>query len=211
MNENLRQYIENEIFPLYQKNEQGHQLKHIQYVIQRSLLFADQFENINKNMVYTIAAFHDLAHHIDRKKHEILSAEMFYNNVKMKEFFTPFERLIIKEAIEDHRASSTLKPRSDYGKIISSADRTTSVETAIRRTYHYSKKHYSYLNDEENYQRIYHHLLTKYGEGGYAKSYLKDVEYEKFLQDLRRLLKNETNFKKYYQEIVTLIKIENNA
>ena len=39
-------------------------------------------------MLYTIASFHDLAHHIDKDQHEILSAKIFYEDEKIKEFFT---------------------------------------------------------------------------------------------------------------------------
>ena len=68
-------------------------------------------------MVYVIAAFHDIAVHIDRKNHEILSADIFYNDDNMKKFFNSEERLIIKEAIEDNRASLKGEPRSIYGRV----------------------------------------------------------------------------------------------
>ncbi len=37
MNNELVQYIENEIFPLYNRNEEGHGINHIRTVIKRSL------------------------------------------------------------------------------------------------------------------------------------------------------------------------------
>lgn len=43
----------------------------------------------------------------------------------------------MSEAIEDHRASLEYIPRSIYGKIISSADRNTSIEDILKRTYEY--------------------------------------------------------------------------
>ena len=49
-------------------------------------------------MLFAIATFHDIAHHIDKKNHEKLSADIFYNNEKMKEFFSESERILIKEA-----------------------------------------------------------------------------------------------------------------
>ena len=61
LNKELISYIENKIFPVYAKNDSGHDINHIKYVIKRSLIFANQFSNINYNMVYTIAAFHDIA------------------------------------------------------------------------------------------------------------------------------------------------------
>ena len=55
MNEELKQYIQNQLFPEYEKNEQGHRIEHINYVIERSLKFASQVTDINMDMVYTIS------------------------------------------------------------------------------------------------------------------------------------------------------------
>ena len=112
----LEEYIQNSIFPIYNKNDQGHNLEHIKYVINRSIKFANTIPDINYNIVYTVAAYHDIGHHIDPKKHELISAEIMYGDDKLKEFFNDEERIIIKEAIEDHRASSKHEPRSVYGK-----------------------------------------------------------------------------------------------
>lgn len=101
MNKELVQYIENEIFPLYSRNEEGHGIKHIKTVIKRSLELAKNYD-VDIDMVYTIASYHDLGHYIDRKKHEIISAEMFMKDEKMKQWFTDEQRNTIKQAIEDH-------------------------------------------------------------------------------------------------------------
>ena len=46
----------------------------------------------------------------------------------------------MSEAVEDHRSSLENDPRSIYGKIVSSADRNTSVEVTLKRCYSYNKK-----------------------------------------------------------------------
>lgn len=190
----LFDYIEKEIFPLYNRNEEGHGIKHIKTVIERSLKFAKDYE-VNIDMVYTIAAYHDLGHHIDRKRHEIISAEMFIKDENMKKFFTDEQRRIVKEAIEDHRASSEHEPRSIYGKIVSTADRTIiNIDDTIKRSYSYGKRNYIGLSEEEQIERIYNHLKEKYGENGYVKTYLEDKEFEKALQNLRRALSNKEEF-----------------
>ena len=74
-------------------------------------------------MVYTIASYHDIGHHIDSKTHEIISADIMSKDNNLANFFTPEELITIKEAIEDHRASAKDDPRSIYGRIVSSADR----------------------------------------------------------------------------------------
>ncbi len=201
MNENLINYIQDNIFPEYSKNDDGHNLKHIEYVIDRCIRFSKQFDNIDLDMLYTIAAFHDIAHHIDKKNHEILSARIFFENDEMKPFFTDEQRIIIKEAIEDHRASSNHAPRSDYGKIISSADRSTDVNDFLRRTHQYTLKHFSECSYEEMISRAYQHTLEKYGNNGYAKHYLIDVEYDDFREEINRLLVSRKTFEEKYKNI----------
>ena len=77
INVSLKNYIEQSLLPQYSKNEKAHNLEHIQYVIRRSFELAKQNNlNINENIVYVVAAYHDIGHHIDPKKHEIISAEI---------------------------------------------------------------------------------------------------------------------------------------
>ena len=87
MNEELVKYIENEVFPKYDKNEEGHGIKHIKIVIKRSLELAKDYD-VDLDMVYTIASYHDLGHYIDRKTHEIISAEIFMKDEKIRQWFT---------------------------------------------------------------------------------------------------------------------------
>ena len=200
INKDLEKYIKNEILPQYEKNDSGHSLVHIDYVMKRCFKFAEQFGNIDFNMLYTIATFHDIAHHIDKKNHEKLSAEIFYNNEKMKEFFSESERNLIKDAIEDHRASANTEPRSDYGKIISSADRSTDIDDFLRRTHAYTLKHFPNCTKEEMLKRAYDHTEQKYGKSGYAKHYVTDEEYENFRENINSLLLSKEYFtKKYYK------------
>lgn len=50
ISEKLKNYIENNIFPSYAKNDLGHNLDHIKYVINRSIKFAETIPNINMEM-----------------------------------------------------------------------------------------------------------------------------------------------------------------
>ncbi|MBQ7115593.1 MAG: HD domain-containing protein [Clostridia bacterium] len=205
INKDLENYIKAEILPQYEKNDSGHSLEHINYVLRRCFKFAEQFPNIDCNILYTIATFHDIAHHIDKKNHEKLSAEIFCDDKKMKEFFTEEERIIIKEAIEDHRASANSEPRSAYGKIISSADRSTYIDDFLRRTHAYTLKHFPDCTEEDMLKRAYDHTQQKYGKGGYAKHYVKDEEYENFRNEINLLLQDEEKFKQKYFKINNLI------
>ena len=211
INSKLKDYIEHQILTIYEKNDSGHGIEHIKYVIKRSLKFARQFSNINIDMVYVIASYHDIAHHIDKDNHEILSAKLFYDNEKMKEFFDDKQRTIIKEAIEDHRASLEYEPRSDYGKIISSADRTTSIDSILQRTYSYTTKHYPNLDLYQMIEHAYNHMLKKYGDNGYAKNYCYDEEYEQFKQDVENISKNKWKFSKIYLEVNRIMDLKEKA
>ena len=194
INEDLKKYIEENIFPEYSKNEPAHNIEHIKYVIRRSFKFADTVPNINYNMVYTIAAYHDIGHHIDSKRHEIISGEIMSKDENLKNFFSEQELIVIKEAIEDHRASSNHEPRSIYGKIVSTADRNNTVESCLSRSYTYNKKLHPEYDDEKTFEECHFHLNKKFGENGYAKYFFKDEEYEKFLKDIRELLSDKKRF-----------------
>lgn len=196
----LKEYIENEIFKEYEKNEKGHGIEHINYVIRRSLNLRKQLENINEEMVYIVAAYHDIGHHIDKDNHEKISAEILLRDNNLKRFFTEKEIKIMSEAVEDHRASNKNEPRNIYGKIVSSADRNTNVEESLRRAYSYNKKHYPNLTEEEIYEECYEHLKNKFGKEGYAtkKMYFEDKEYTKYLKNMDKLT---TNKKKFFEEM----------
>ena len=189
INPKLKKYIQNVIDYYYNMNDKGHGVEHAEYVINRSMNFADQIENINYEMVYVIAAYHDVAHHIDAKNHEAISGRMLREDEKLKEFFDDEQIRIMSEAVEDHRSSMEAEPRSIYGKIVSSADRNTSVEVTLKRSYSYNKRHFPELNDDEIIEKCRKFLLKKYGLEGYARSkmYFDDKEYERYLENITKL------------------------
>lgn len=206
INEDLKKYIEENIFPEYAKNDLGHNIKHIQYVIDRSFKFADTVPNVNYDIVYTVAAYHDIGHHIDSKRHEIVSGEIMSKDENLKRFFSADELKIIREAIEDHRASADHEPRSIYGKIVSTADRNNTVEACLKRSYTYGRKLNPEATDDELFDRAYEHLKIKFGENGYAKFFFKDDVYEKFLKDIRDLLSNKDNYIEAQRDYINKLK-----
>ena len=209
INKELQDYIENNIFPEYEKNEKGHGIDHIKYVIQRSFQLVEENNlDVNLNMVYTIASYHDIGHHIDSKKHEKVSADIMSKDKNLSKFFNEEELIIIKEAIEDHRASANDDPRSIYGRIVSSADRNNTVEDCLSRTYTYGKRLNPDATDEELFLRAYDVLVNKFGEGGYAKFYFKDKQYEEFLKKLRSLLKDKEKYINTQRDYIRRLKEE---
>ena len=207
INQELLEYIENNIFPEYNKNEIGHGIDHIRYVINRSFELVEENNlDVNPDIVYTIASYHDIGHHIDSKTHEIISADIMSKDENLRRFFNDEELLIIKDGIEDHRASGKKEPRSIYGKIVSSADRNITIEDCLSRTYTYGKKLDSSLTDEQLFLRAHDVLTKKFGEDGYAKFYFKDKKYEKFLKDLRELLSDKDNYIQTQREYIKKLK-----
>jgi uncharacterized protein len=203
INQNLKKYIEESIFPIYSKNDAGHDINHIQYVITRSLKFAKEIPDINLDMVYTVASYHDLGCHIDRKNHEKISSEMLLEDKELTKYFTNEQIITMSEAVCDHRASLEYEPRSVYGKIVSSADRTTSLDDIIQRTYHFTLKKLPGASLEEIIEDSRLHIGGKFGSKGYAsnKIYFKDDEYETFLKDVDTLTENKENFTERYLKI----------
>ena len=201
INVSLKKYIEENLLPQYSKNEKAHNIEHIQYVIRRSFELVKQNDlDVDNDIVYTVAAYHDIGHFLDPKKHEIVSAEIMMKDEKLKEFFSEEELVVIKGAIEDHRASSNHEPRSIYGKIVSSADRNNTVEQCLERSYYYGKRLKPESTDRQLFERAFEHLNLKFGINGYAKFFLKDAEYEKFLDNIRNVLKDKEEFCKLQEE-----------
>lgn len=206
LNSDLQEYIEKEILPRYQQNEEGHGLGHINYVINRSLEFAKTVRDINYDMVYVIAAYHDIGHYIDRKNHEKVSAELLMADQNLRNYFNEEQIKIMADAVYDHRASLEYEPRSIYGKIVSSADRNTNIDTILKRTYTYRLKHMPNASLDEIIEESRKHVIDKFGKNGYAKEkmYFEDKDYEKYLNDCDNLANNPEEFRKMYIEVNNL-------
>ena len=203
IDQELKEYIESKIFPEYQKNDSGHNIDHIKYVLERSLKFASTVPNINMNMVYVIASFHDIGHHIDAKNHEQVSSEILEKDNFIKKYFTEEEMKIMVEAVVDHRASLEHVPRSIYGKIVSSADRNTDINVPLKRTYSYRKEHFPNASLEEIIEESRNHIIDKFGKNGYAKEkmYFEDEDYNKFLKEVESFTEDKELFRKRFLEV----------
>lgn len=71
----------------------------------------------------------------------------------------------MKEAVEDHRGSRKVSPRNIYGRIVSDADRDTSVEILAKRQLTTSIKNYSNLKTfYEHFERCYNYIKARANE-----------------------------------------------
>lgn len=210
MNKELKQYIDEKILPQYDANNVGgHGRDHIETVIQRCFEIIKEFNlDLNEDMIYTIAAFHDIGYKQNPEKHEEVSSEMFKNDDVIRDFFTDEQIDIIAEAIVDHRASLEYEARSIYGKVVSSADRDTSVENMLKRSflYHADKHKDENPSVEQVMEYSYKKLLSKYGKGGYAKMYYPDKKYLDYLEHMQSLLENKDKFMQAQIEIVKMLR-----
>ncbi len=203
MNVKLQEYLENEIMPRNDLNDEGHNREHVNYVRRRSKKFASNIDGINMDMVDTIAVYHDVGHSIDAKNHEKVSASILASDKNLREFFSEEEIKVMAEAVEDHRASKNSEPRSIYGRIVSSADRNTSVDQVLKRTYSYRLKHMPDASIDEIIEESRKHAIDKFGVEGYAvdKMYFSDDEYEVFLKKIQELAGDLDGFRRRYIEV----------
>lgn len=209
INKELLDYIYASIFPEYEKNDAGHRFDHIIYVIERSLAFADRCnkcypdkEPIDNNMVYVIAAYHDIGHHIDHLNHEAVSAEIMACDKNLTKWFTPEQIEIMRVAIAEHRSCLEGEPTTIYGKIVSSADRNVDMTSIYKRCYEYRRVHNPEMTNDELAEEAYCHVRDKFGVGGYAteKMFFDDPEYDAFLAHVEMILKDKAAFKREFYE-----------
>ena len=181
----LRNYIEEKILPEYDGYEASHGPEHIQTVIINSLELSKDLD-VDIDMVYTIAAYHDVGLRYGRDDHEISSGRWLSEDRKLRNWFTEEEILMMKEAVEDHRASRKEEPRSIYGRIVAEADRDIIPERIISRCVQYETAHNPQDSEEEVLNKIVYHINDKYGENGYLKLWLPCRKNQEGLDVLRR-------------------------
>ena len=196
MNPNLKAYVEAEILPRYVHFDKAHQLDHIETVIRQSAALADmllrQGVEVDRDMVYVIAAYHDLGIVNGRENHHTDSGKILMADSVLKQYFTEEQLVTMKEAVEDHRASSKSAPRSIYGRIVAEADRQIDPRTIVLRTLQYGLEHYPELDKAGHFARAEEHLKEKYGEGGYLKLWFAESDNARKLAELRALMADRT-------------------
>lgn len=206
----LMEFIENKILPRYNEFDKAHQLPHVINVIKRSLSLATQV-GADINMVYTIAAYHDLGLEGPRAIHHLTGGKILMADARLKKWFTNDQIVVMKEAVEDHRASSSHSPRSIYGKIVAEADRELKPQIVFTRTILFGLSHYPQMDKEQQWKRFVEHLENKYSIHGYIKLWISGSENEKNLNAIRTMLTDKERLRNtfegiYAKEIVAMNK-----
>lgn len=205
VNLELMSFIEGNILPRYATFDAAHNMQHVMHVIKASIALAEKM-GADVDMAYVIAAYHDLGLEGPRAIHHITSGKILKADRRLSRWFSAQQLDIMRQAVEDHRASASRAPRSIYGKIVAEADRDLTPATVFRRTVLFGMDHYPEKNKEEHWQRFLEHMQQKYSTAGYIKLWIHGSENEKNLTELRRIITDmpllHKHFDTIYEEIV---------
>ena len=200
INPDLQAYIEAEIIPRYDGFDKGHRRDHVQAVISQALSLA-AFYDVDPDLVYAAAAYHDTGLCEDRETHHLVSGRIIRADVQLREWFSPEQIETIAQAAEDHRASSGHAPRTVYGRLIAEADRLIVPETVIRRTVQYGFAHYPELDREGHWARTVEHLEEKYAEGGYLQLWIPESPNAARLAELRAIIRDKALLRQFFDQV----------
>lgn len=204
INKELKEYIEKNIFPKYEKYY-SHGMIHINNVINNVLMLADYY-NLDKNMCYVIASFHDVGLNIDRENHKLMSGKILNEDKVLKQYFDKNQIAIMKEAVEDHRGSRKERPRNIYGEVLSDSDRDFDIFLLAKRQLATSLKNYPEVKTfDEHFERCYKYITNRINKEGYFNLWTNNpilVERrEKFEKDYLNKEYAKTVYKEEYDRI----------
>ena len=196
----LMEFVEKQILPRYTAFGESHGLYHVTRVIKNSLELARML-GADINMTYTIAAYPALGMEGPRAIHHITSGKILTADARLKNWFSPEQIKIMREAVEDHRASASHAPRSIYGKIVAEADRDIDIDTVFTRAIQYGIEHDPDKDKEWQFKRFDSHMEEKYSNNGYIKLWIPHSPNEKKLKELRDIIVNKELLRQYFDKI----------
>lgn len=191
------EFIEHNILPRYATFDKAHGMEHATGVIRRSLEIATKV-GADIDMAYAVAAYHDLGLSGPRAIHHVTGGKIIAADVRLKRWFTAEQIKIMREAVEDHRASASRAPRSIYGRIVAEADRDLDPESVMRRTVQYGLATYPEKSREEHWQRFMQHLHEKYSQSGYIRLWIPGTPNETKLKQLREYINNPFQLRRMF-------------
>ena len=194
------EFVERQILPRYNAFGESHGLRHVTRVIKNSLRLAD-VTGADIDMVYVIAAYHDLGMEGPRAIHHLTSGKILMADARLKKWFNADQLKVMKEAVKDHRASSSRQPRSIYGKIVAEADRDIDVHEIFLRAIQYGKENDPDKTVEEHWERFAQHMDEKYSNNGYIKLWIPNSPNEKALKELRNIIEDKKLLRKAFDDI----------
>lgn len=200
----LMEYVEKNIFPIYDKVDKAHNVEnHIRPVIKDCLVLGSKFQEINFNIIYTVASYHDLGLIKNREQHHRISKEFVLQDENLKKWFSKEQIYMIAEAVEDHRASNEEEPRSIYGEIIADCDRSIDLLEIMYKTKSGLPSKYpqeDFSSFEREFEKAYEWIIAKNSKNGYMRFYI-DEKKKQELEDLRNMIHNKEYIKQEYKKL----------
>ena len=200
LNLDIMDFVEKQILPRYVAFGKSHGLTHVQRVIKNSLELA-KFTGADINMAYVIAAYHDLGMSGPRAIHHITGGKILASDARLKKWFSPERIQIMKEAVEDHRASASRQPRSIYGKIVAEADRDLDTENIFRRAIQYGLEKYPELDDDKKWERFASPMDEKYSRNGYIRLWIPNSPNQEKLRQLQTIIENRPLLRQWFEQL----------
>lgn len=197
----IMQFVETQILPRYTAFGESHGLRHVNRVIKNALKLA-HITGADIDMVYVIAAYHDLGMSGPRAIHHITGGKILMADNRLKRWFSKEQIAIMKEAVEDHRASSSRQPRSIYGKIVAEADRDIEAHEIFRRAILYAKENNPNVDKEQLWELFANHMDEKYSVHGYIKLWIPNSPNERELKLLRKTIEDKAQLRQEFENIL---------
>lgn len=196
----LMEFVERNILKRYNAFDAAHNMTHVNRVIKASVQLARKM-GADINMAYVVAAYHDLGLEVERATHHIESGKILKADRRLDKWFSAQQIEIMRQAVEDHRASASRAPRNIYGKIVAEADRDLEPMSVIRRTIQFGLAHYPEKTKEEHWDRFVEHLQQKYSSAGYIKLWISGSDNEQNLRELRRIINDRQQLRQIFEQI----------
>ena len=196
----LMEFVERNILKRYNAFDAAHNINHAQRVIRGSIKLAQRM-GADINMAYVVAAYHDLGLEVERATHHIESGKILKADRRLDKWFSAQQIEIMRQAVEDHRASASRAPRNIYGKIVAEADRDLEPMSVIRRTIQFGLAHYPEKTKEEHWDRFVEHLQQKYSSAGYIKLWISGSDNEQNLRELRHIINDRQQLRQIFEQI----------
>lgn len=205
----LMEFVEQQILPRYAAFGKSHGMFHVTRVINNIIGLARQV-GADINMAYTIAAYHDLGMEGPRAIHHLTSGKILAADARLRKWFSPEQLKIMREAVEDHRASASHAPRSIYGKLVAEADRDIEPEIVFTRCIEFGLEREPGKGKEWHWERFASHMENKYSINGYIKLWIPNSPNEQRLKKLRTIIADKDKLRRQFEIYYNKMKGEKN-
>lgn len=197
----LVEFVEKNILPEYQHFDKAHSTAHVMRVVRRSLELA-RVTGADIDMAYVIAAYHDMGMSGPRAVHHLTSGRILASDARLKRWFTADQIKIMREAVEDHRASAAHAPRSIYGRIVAEADRDLDPDIVFTRAIQFGLDNYPQLDREGQWKRFVQHMEEKYSVNGYIKLWIPQSDNASKLKAVREVIADKAELRRVFDRIM---------